>query len=187
MAHFLAIRKDIDTLETAELLMRNMFKIHGLPNKIISDRGGQFAAQVLQEMYDKLNVRVALSTAYHPQMDGQTERVNQDLETYLQMFCTYHRNDWAKWLHLAEFTYNNKEHSTIKTTPFMANNLSNPKWSLEQHTKHMIHPAGKELIAEMARVEDELCACLNMAAERMKQAYDTGTLPLYEPGDKVFP
>jgi len=89
MVHFIAIRKEITALETAETLMRNVFKLHRLPDKIISDRGTQFAANVIQEMYKKLDITSALSSAYHPQMDGQTERVNQDCETYIRMFCTH--------------------------------------------------------------------------------------------------
>jgi transposase InsO family protein len=111
-------------METAETLMRHIFKLHGLPDKIISDRGGQFAANVIQEMYKKLGIEVALSSAYHPQTDGQTERVNQDLETYIRIFCSHRQDDWAKWLHMAEFAYNNKQHSTTKISPFQANNLN---------------------------------------------------------------
>jgi IS30 family transposase len=83
MALFIPIKKEISAMETVNTLMKTVFKIHGLPNKIISDRGGQFAAGVIQEMYSRIQICVALSTAYHPQMDGQTERVNQDLESYI--------------------------------------------------------------------------------------------------------
>jgi len=107
MSHFIPIKRDITAIETVETLMKHIFKNHGLPDKIISDRGSQFAVNVIQEMYKKLNITVALSTAYHPQMDGQTERVNQDLETYLRLFINHRQDNWAKWLHLAEFGYNN--------------------------------------------------------------------------------
>ena len=83
MAHFITIKKEITAIETAETLMREIFKLHRLPDKIISDRGTQFAANVIQEMYKKLGITSALSSAYHPQTDSQTERVNQDLETYI--------------------------------------------------------------------------------------------------------
>ena len=135
MAHFCPVHKDITAMETTEKLMQEVFKHHGLPDKIISDRGSQFAAKVTQEMYNKLNITVALSTAYHPQTDGQTERVNQDLETYIRLFCNHRQNNWAKWLHLAEFAYNNKQHSTTKVSPFMANNLTEPRW--QQIRKHV--------------------------------------------------
>ena len=95
MAHFIPTRKDITATETTEELMKHVFKHHGLPDKIISDRGTQFAAKVTEEMYKKLNIQVALSTAYHPQTDGQTERVNQDLETYIRLYCDHRQSDWA--------------------------------------------------------------------------------------------
>ena len=83
MAHFIPIKKEIMAVQTAETLMKTVFKLHGLPDKIISDQGGQFTAGVIQEMYSKIQIQIALSTAYHPQTDGQMERVNQDLETYI--------------------------------------------------------------------------------------------------------
>jgi len=166
--------------------MQQVFKLHGLPDKIISDRGGQFAANVIQEMYHKLGIKVALSTAFHPQMDGQTERVNQDLETYIRLFCSHRKDDWAKWLHLAEFAYNNKQHSTTKTSPFMANNLSEPKWLQNTKMENMTHPAAEEQLIEMKNVEEELQASLNLAAERMKDAYNTGQVINFQPGELVF-
>jgi len=186
MAHFITIKKEITALETAETLMRNVFKLHGLPDKIISDRRTQFAAKVIQEMYKKLDITSALSSAYHPQTDGQTERVNQDLETYIQMFCTHRQDDWAKWLHMAEFAYNNKEHSTIKMSPFKANNLTEPRWLMEMKTENMTHPAAEEQLEEMKLVEKELQACLDIAAERMKEYYDKGSAPLLQIGDMAY-
>jgi len=166
MSHFIPIRRDITAIETAETLMKHIFKNHGLPDKIISDRGSQFAANVIQEMYKKLNITIALSTAYHPQTDGQTKRVNQDLETYLRLFINHRQDNWAKWLHLAEFAYNNQQHSTTKVSPFMANNLSQPKWSLEGKFKNMTHPRAEEQLKEMKEMENKLKACLDMAAEK---------------------
>jgi len=186
MSHFIPIKRDITAIETAEMLMKYIFKNHGLPDKIISDRGSQFAVNVIQEMYKKLNIMVALSTAYHPQTDGQTERVNQDLETYLRLFINHRQDDWAKWLHLAEFAYNNRQHSTTKVSPFMANNLSQPRWSLEGKFENMIHPGAEEQLKEMKEMENELKACLNIAAEKMKELYDKGDIPEFQEGDFVF-
>lgn len=166
--------------------MKHVFKSHGLPDKIILDRGSQFVTNVIQEMYKKLNITVALLTAYHPQTDGQTERVNQDLETYLRLFINHRQDNWAKWLHLAEFAYNNWQHSTTKVSPFMANNLSQPRWSLEGKLENMTHPAAEEQLKEMREMENELKACLNMAAEKMKELYDKGEIPELQEGDLVF-
>lgn len=186
MAHFCPVKKEITAMETVDKLMNEVFKHHGLPDKIISDRGTQFAAKVTQEMYNRLNITVALSTAYHPQTDGQTERVNQDLETYIRLFCNHRQNDWAKWLHLAEFAYNNKQHSTTKISPFMANNLSTPRWQLETRIENMSHPAAEEHLLEMKNVEEELKACLDITATKMEELYSHQTIPVFQEGDMVF-
>ena len=95
----------------AQLLLDNLYKRFGLPDKIISDRGPQFAAKAFREMMKLLNVTSALTTAYHPQSDGATERVNQEIEAYLSIYCSSHPEDWPKSLTTLEFTHNNKRHT----------------------------------------------------------------------------
>ena len=79
--------KTIDALGTAKLLMETTFRRYGMPKKIISDRGPQFASQVMKTITEGMGIRMALSTTYHPQTDGVTERVNQELEQYLRAYC----------------------------------------------------------------------------------------------------
>jgi transposase InsO family protein len=92
---------------TATLLRNNLFKRFGLPDKIISDRDLRFAAHTLQELLKLLNIKSNLTTAYHPQLDGATERVNQEIEAYLSIYCTLHSEDWLHLLSTLEFTHNN--------------------------------------------------------------------------------
>ncbi|OJT03227.1 Transposon Tf2-12 polyprotein [Trametes pubescens] len=87
-AIFIPCNKTIDAIGTAELLYRNVYRRFGLPSKIISDRGPQFISHVTRELGRILKITLSPSTAYHPQTDGQTERVNQELEVYLRIFCT---------------------------------------------------------------------------------------------------
>ena len=87
----------------------------------MSDRGPQFAAELTKELNRILDIQIKLSTAFYPQTDGQTEPMNQKLEQYLQFFVDHRQKDWPEWLVLAEFTVNNKIHSTIKVSPFIAN------------------------------------------------------------------
>jgi len=87
---------------------------------------------------------------------------------------------------MAEFSYNNREHSTTNMSPFQANNLSRPRWNLETKTENMTHPAGEEHLKEMKDVETELKACLDMTADKMKELYNKGEIPELQPGDKVF-
>ena len=104
------------------LFRDHVWKLHGLPESIISNRGVQFAAGLMKELNGMLGIETKLSTAFHLQTDGQTERVNQELEQYLRMFVDYHQEQWPDWLSTTEFAYNNKVNSSTKLLPFMANN-----------------------------------------------------------------
>ena len=99
--------KTITAEETAELLLNNLYKRFGLPDKIISDRGPQFASRAFVELMKLLGIKSALSMAYHPQTDGTTERVNQEIETYLSIYCTSHPEEWLHALTTLEFMHNN--------------------------------------------------------------------------------
>ena len=110
--------KTIDAIGTARLYHNNIYRRFGLPNRIISDRGPQFSSQVFQEMNKRLGVTSSMSTAFHPQTDGQTERTNQEIEAYLQIYCSNHPETWTEHLLLMEFSHNNCIHSVTKQTPF---------------------------------------------------------------------
>jgi len=105
----------------ARLFRDNMWKLHGLPESVMSDRGPQFAAELTKELNRMLGIETRLSTAFHPQTDRQTEQMNQELEQYLRFFIDYRQKDWLEWLALAEFAVNNKVHTTTKVSSFMAN------------------------------------------------------------------
>jgi len=87
---------------------------------VISDHGPQFVLGFMKELNKILGINTKLSTAYHPQTDGQTERMNQELEQYLRMFVDYCQMNWLEWLAIAEFSYNNKIQKSIKILPFYA-------------------------------------------------------------------
>jgi Integrase zinc binding domain len=102
--------KTITWERTATLLHDNLFKRFGLPDKIISDRDPKFAAHTFQELLKLLNIKSNLTTAYHPQSNGATKRVNQEIEAYLSIYCTSHPEDWLHFLSTLEFTHNNRRH-----------------------------------------------------------------------------
>jgi hypothetical protein len=106
-AIFIPCTKTIDTIRTLDLLIKEVYRCFGLPKTIISDRGTQFASKVFQEIGKQLRIDHRMSTAYHPQTDGETERVNQELETYLRIFCVNEPHSWKNMLPLAEFAHNN--------------------------------------------------------------------------------
>ena len=98
-----------------------MWKLHSLLEIALSDRGPQFAAEFMRELNNILGIQTKLSMAYHPQIYGQTKRLNQDVEQYLRLFVSQRQNDWPEWNACAEFAYNNKVHSMTKISPFFAN------------------------------------------------------------------
>jgi len=89
MVHFIPTTKKTSAEELARLFKDNVWKLHRLPESIISDRGSQFAAELIRELNRTLKIESKLSTVFHPQTDGQIERVNQELEQYLRMFIDY--------------------------------------------------------------------------------------------------
>ena len=118
-SHFVETVTTVTAAGAANLYLRNIWKLHGLPRKVVSDRGLQFVAAFMKELYRLLGIEAATSTAYHPQTDGQTERVNQELEQYLRLFVGERQDDWYTLLPLAEFSYNNHVHSSTQQTPFL--------------------------------------------------------------------
>jgi len=117
------------------LFRDNVWKLHGLPESIISDRGPQFMAGLMRELNEILGIKSKLSIAFHPQTDGQTERVNQELEQYLRMFIDHRQEQWPEWLGMAEFAYNNKAHLSTKMSLFKANYGQDPRMGFEGRKK----------------------------------------------------
>ncbi|MBW0571849.1 hypothetical protein O181_111564 [Austropuccinia psidii MF-1] len=111
MAIFIPTYQTIIALGLAQLFISHLFSKHGLPISIVNDRGSLFVSSFWTQLCQQLKISRDLSTAFHPETDGQTERVNQILEQYLQMYVSYHQDYWHTWLPLAEFAYNNSEHS----------------------------------------------------------------------------
>ncbi|KAI5116101.1 hypothetical protein M0805_000056 [Coniferiporia weirii] len=123
--------KTLDALGTAKLYHNNVYKRFGLPKRIISDRGPQFASQVFQTLCTRLGIKSKLSTAYHPQTDSQTERTNQEVEAYLRIYCGTSPHTWADSLTDLEFSHNIQTHSVTKTSPFniiLGSRKLAPKW-----------------------------------------------------------
>ncbi|MBW0588116.1 hypothetical protein O181_127831 [Austropuccinia psidii MF-1] len=100
----------ITALELVQIFISHVFSKHGLSVSIVSDRGCLFVPSFWTQLCQKLKISRDILAAFHPETDGQTERVNQILEQYLWMYVSYHPDDWHTWLPLAEFAYNNAEH-----------------------------------------------------------------------------
>ena len=126
MALFIPTRTDITSSELATLFIQHIFSKHGLPADVVSDRGSKFTSSLWRDLNKALGIHQSLSTAYHPQTDGQTERINQIVETYLRLYINYDQDNWSKYLPLAEFSYNNATHSSTTMSPFFANKGYHP-------------------------------------------------------------
>lgn len=127
MAHFIPCNTTITAKGTVDLFMTNIFRLHGLPSDIISDRGPQFISKLWANIHETLKIKVKLSTSFHPQTDGQTEKTNSVLEQYLRNFINYQQDNWVSLLPFAEFSFNNSINASTKTSPFMANYGFNPR------------------------------------------------------------
>ena len=110
--------KTISAMETADILLHYLFKIFGLPDKAISDRGPQFASHAFQELRQLLSIKLAMSTAHHPQTNGATKQSNQEIEAYLSIFCGNNPDTWTSFLLTLEFAYSSKMHANQKYSPF---------------------------------------------------------------------
>jgi len=124
--HIIPTTKETNSLRLVRLYQDHVWKLHGLPNMVIFNHGPQFVSGFMKELNKILGIDTRLSTTYHPQTDGQTERMNQELEQYLRMFVDYHQMNWLEWLAIAKFSCNNKIQKSIKILPFYANYGFNP-------------------------------------------------------------
>ncbi|MBW0576712.1 hypothetical protein O181_116427 [Austropuccinia psidii MF-1] len=118
MAVFIPTMSLFPSLDLAHLFIKNIFLNHGLPSRIVSDRGSIFVSCFWTNPFHKLKISRDFSTSYHPETDGQKKRENKILEQYLWMYVSYHQDDWNTWLPLAEFAYNNSDNSLTKQSPF---------------------------------------------------------------------
>jgi len=125
-------------------------------------------AELMRELNRMLGIESKLSTAFHPQTDGQMERVNQELEQYLRMFINHRQEQWPDWLGTAEFAYNNKIHSSTKVSPFKASYGQDPRIGFEIRRKGKYEGAEK-FVMKMKEIQEEAKAVLGKAQEEMKK------------------
>ena len=119
-AHFIPVQSTYKAVQIAHIFMQNVFKLHGLPKVIMFDRDVKFTSTFWKTLFAELGTQLSFSTAYHPQTDGQTERVNQVVEEMLRACVMMKPTEWEEYLHLVEFAYNNGYHSSTQLSPFEA-------------------------------------------------------------------
>ena len=159
--HYIPCADTIDARGTANLYYS---QIYGLPLFITSDRGSQFVNEFWSRLTQRLGVALRLSTAYHPETDGQTESANKSMEQYLRSFVSYQQDDWPDWLPSAEFSANNHASSTTNISPFFANYGFHPRMGIEPLPEKSLQPA-----SQRARLQIEDA---DRFAEKMKQLHE---------------
>jgi len=131
---FIPTHDTITSPQLAQLFVLHVFSKHGVPSHVTSNRGMEFVSHFFWSLGTALDMKLHFTSGYHPEGDGQTERTNQTLEQYLQVYCNYQQDNWSKLLPLAEFAYNNTPSATTGITPFFANKGYHP--NLTVHPEH---------------------------------------------------
>jgi len=187
MTHFVATMEGTSAEGLARLFRDNVWKLHGLLESVVSDRGPQFAVELTKELNRMLGIKTKLSTAFHPQTDGQTERMNQEVEQYLRSFIEHRQKDWLEWLVMAEFVINNKVHTATKVLPFMANYGKELRMGGDIRKKGKVESAMK-FAERMKKVYEEVEAALKKTQEEMKRYADRERkkTEVWKKGDRVL-
>jgi RNase H-like domain found in reverse transcriptase/Integrase zinc binding domain/Reverse transcriptase (RNA-dependent DNA polymerase) len=187
-AHFMDTVTTLSSAGTAGLYVQHIWKHHGLLEKALSDRGPQFIAEFMKELYQLLGIKLAATTAYHPQGDRQTERVNQELEQHLCLFINQRQDNWVGLLPFAEFQYNNHVHSATQQPPFLLDTGQIPHMGFEPDQQRSYLESVNEFKERMEDALEEAKAALTKSKDNMAKYYDRKWTPSpdYKPGDKVY-
>src|SRR5436190_14746987 len=163
-AIFIECNSSDDAFRLANLYLKHVFSKHGAPHDIVSDRGKSFVSKFWSSLCKLLGIKSNLSTAYHLETDGQTERINQILEQYLRLYGNYLQDDWVSLLPLAEFAYNNSQHSATQLYPFFANKGYNP--SLEISKENVTSHAAEQFAEDLSALHQYLKEQIRVAIDQ---------------------
>jgi hypothetical protein len=186
-AHFFAIATDFNAAQVAELFFREIFRLHGLPKTIVSDRDSRFMSTFWQELFRLVGTALTPSTSYHPQTDGQTEIVNKWVEGYLRNYVAGQQKAWVRWLHLGEYCYNTTQHMSIGMSPFRALYSYDPLSFVEIAFGDSRAPMVQDWIQQSQDILRELKDHLQRAQNQQKVQADKHRVDrTFEVGDLVY-
>lgn len=190
MAHFIPTTTNVTSKQTAELLINNIVRLHGLPDAIISDRGHEFTASLFQEVWKAMGTELRMSTAYHPQSDGQTERVNRELEQQLRAHADRTGSNWKEWLAIVEMHYNSDVHSSTGKTPYEMNGVDwRDQWALalRRSTTSLPNDQANDLLRDIRTTwEDARQVMIKQREQQRKYADQHRRDERYQVGDLVM-
>jgi hypothetical protein len=189
MAHFIPTTNKVDADEAANLFFSNVFRLHGLPSSIVSDRDPKFTSNFWRVLFGLTGTKLAMSTSRHPQTDGQTERMNRTLEEMLRAFVAYDMRDWDTLLPAVEYAYNDSVQGSTQHTPFYMNYGFNPKApvALIDRSAPARCPAAADMLNRITVAAEQARANLVKAQERMSKYYNVHRRHItFAVGDKVL-
>nr|KYP47446.1 Retrotransposable element Tf2 [Cajanus cajan] len=186
-AHFLPVNIKWSLEKLTQLYVREIVRLHGVPSNIISDQDPRFTSRFWQSLHQALGTKLKLSSAYHPQTDGQLERTIQSLEDLLRACVLDHLGGWEEVLSLVEFTYNNSFHASIEMTPFEALYGRKCRTPLCWYQDGESVVVGPELILQTTEKVKMIQERMKTAQSRQKSYADKRRKPLeFAEGEHVF-
>jgi len=182
IAYFIPVRTEEHIKELALTFVKEIWRLHGPLESIISDRCTQFTSKFWKTLMQLLQVKLKLSTAFHPESDGQTERVNQTLEQYLRSYCSYQQDDWVLLLPFAEHAYNTWMSESTKACPLKINYgfPQHTQWSGIVSYNQGIHPDSELVVKDWEGTWQEIRETIQQAQERQGKWHDQKKLPAPE-------
>jgi len=190
MRHLIPCDGTCNAEGVARLYLQHVWKLHGLPNSVVSDRGPQFVAEFWKSLTRRLRIQVHLSTAYHPETDGQSERFVAVTEQYLRAYVAYQQDDWVDWLPLAEFSANSLDSESTHTSPFFANYGFHPRMGFEPTAPTLSPPSrdAQRFADRMQEITDFVKSELSVARSRHEEQANRNRRPAhqYRVGDLVW-
>ncbi len=164
MIHLAAIKTAVSAPQLAKVFIDTIFKHHGLPKAIVSDRDPRFTSNFWRAVTARIGCHQAMSTAHHPQTDGQTERANRSLKDMLRCYVNSKQNDWDEYLAPLEFAYNNAQQSSTGHSPFFLNHGRHPcaNWSIRPTATSQV-PAALEFVDKIEEAVQQAQAAIQRA------------------------
>ena len=186
-AHFIPWKEKGNAKNLAKVILKEIIANHGILQSIISNSDKLFTSKFWNTWAQQLGIKVKLSTAYHPQTDGQTEQTNQTLEQYLRHYINFKQNNWIDLLPLAQFAYNNYQYSTTRISPFYANNGKHSNWDPNNNITTSTSEAATTKTNKIVKLPEELSRRVNQGGKDTAKQVNKKKLKgsTFERGDKV--